>query len=434
MELPNNELNVGEIGLLDTALMASAGICFAVQAHPMAVTLLTTVAIRTAWRWHKKSIIDFADHALVDSVKAYHAARNLPQTTRRIQQRVHEVVEQKQTATPATLPDTPDTTTDNLPHTETLVGWMAERHHILLIGHTRGGKTVLLHSLAREKAAQGAEVIVCDSDSIDGTYPGYSCVGGGDDYEAIAERIEYLRSTIDARRQQRKAGKRAFPELWMLLDEAHDIKNEIEGAWDVLENSIRRGAKLGIHLVIATQDDQVATLGLVGKSKLLINLTRVEAFKRGDNHILSFGKGGEVVLPELPNPDDTVTVSQRGPKVSKAEADALLVSLLNGSERSTVQPERSDRSNTVQTHSEDKEATTEELELTARTLEQYRKTQRESASIETIWGIKRGGSKEFVRARTLLRAALAGKLDVGTKEEQNQDLLDGYLGERKWAE
>ncbi len=243
-----------------------------------------------------------------------------------------------------------------------IVEYLAGRWHVFLVGYTRGGKTVLLHSIARNRAAAGASVMVCDADAITGRYPGYRCVGAGDNYDTIGAAINLLWRETEKRRKQRAAGQRRFPELWFLCDEVHDVKAEIEGAWVVLESVIRRGAKLNMHVVIATQDDQVETLGLHGKSKLLKNLTKAEAMlDEAGRRIAVVGKGVTWEVPDLPNPDDTVTRTSQtgltGQTATKKQGgqttiDPLLTELLHGGLRQSEASDHTrppDRSGPVQT-------------------------------------------------------------------------------------
>jgi hypothetical protein len=196
-----------------------------------------------------------------------------------------------------------------------------------------------MHALARH-LARGASVIVCDPDAIDGQYPGYRVVGAGDDYAAIGKALALATKEITKRREQRKTGKRDFAPIWMLVDEAHDVVREIDGAWAVLEDIIRRGRKLNVHCAIGTQDAQVKSLGLEGKSKLLDNLVRVDVRVR-DGRRVAIVDGIEHVIPALPTPDDTVQKP-----VETAETDPLLAALL-GTVSGSSKPQTAETSKPV---------------------------------------------------------------------------------------
>lgn len=163
-----------------------------------------------------------------------------------------------------------------------------------------------MHALARH-LARGASVVVCDPDAIAGSYPGYRVVGAGDDDESIGRALTLASNEVARRRDQRKQGQREFPPMWVLIDEAHDIFGSVEGARDIAEGIIRRGRKLEVHCVLGTQDAQVRTLGLSGKSELLKNLLRVDV-RRAGNGREAVIEGEPWRVPELPSPDEMVRV------------------------------------------------------------------------------------------------------------------------------
>jgi energy-coupling factor transporter ATP-binding protein EcfA2 len=297
-----------------------------------------------------------------------------------------------------------------------LIPHLLDQKHILLVGHTGGGKTTLLHAVAREAAAQGHHVLVCDPDAIQGRYPGYRCLGAGDDYGAIARALETVQALFTRRSAARAAGQREFAPAWVLVDEAQEVIAEIPGAWAVLEQVIRRGRKLHLHCVIGSQDSQVRTLGLEGKSHLLVNLTRVDVMRDAGRRVARVGETTRPV-PDLPNPDDTVTPDA-------AVLNGLLNDPVNGAERlverSTVQGEpnvvqaRSDAVHTVQPERSAEpfnlELTADERTRLARTMALRRDGKSKRESIETAWGIRKGGSPIWKRASKLLDLVEAGTL------------------------
>jgi energy-coupling factor transporter ATP-binding protein EcfA2 len=246
---------------------------------------------------------------------------------------------------PLALPSPPQSPEANAD----LLSILATHPHLLVVGHTGGGKTTLLHALSRH-LSHTATVLVCDPDAIEGTYPGYRVVGAGDDYEAISRTLVSVRGEVAQRREQRRQGQRTFPSLWVLCDEVHDVVREIDGAWAVLEDIIRRGRKLNVHCAIGTQDAQVKSLGLEGKSKLLDNLVRVNVRVR-DGQRVAVIDGATYEVQDLPTPDDTVQKP-----AENAETDPLLAALLA---TSPDQPEAVDRnqSETVQTSLADQSET-----------------------------------------------------------------------------
>jgi hypothetical protein len=184
--------------------------------------------------------------------------------------------------------------------------------------------------------------MMCDPDSIAGEY-GYRCVGAGDDYPAIGQALTVLAAEMNKRRLQRKQGTRRFAPIWVFVDEVHDVVREVDGAWGVLDDGLRRGRKLDIHLGLGTQDAQVRNLGLEGKGQLLNNLTRVLITRTGDTRWAVVGDE-EFVLPALPSPDDMVKPGSSPPQ--NTETDPLLATLL-GSVSGSLKPKTTQTTETT---------------------------------------------------------------------------------------
>jgi energy-coupling factor transporter ATP-binding protein EcfA2 len=234
-----------------------------------------------------------------------------------------------------TRPEQPQVTTQNI------FERLSDRH-LLIVGHTGGGKSTLLHELARRTGNAGADVLVIDIDSMAGRYPGYRVVGSGDDYNAVLSGLVIVKRELQKRREARREGVRQFHRMILLIDETQDVVREVDPAWPIVEDVIRRGRKVNIWAVIATQDSQVSTLSLAGKSHLLGNLTRVDVQQRGEQRVAVVDKS-VYPLPVLRSPDDFVIAArpvQTSPASSDHQSDALLAGLLN---RGLPQSEGTDR-------------------------------------------------------------------------------------------
>jgi hypothetical protein len=198
--------------------------------------------------------------------------------------------------------------------------------HVLVIGHTRGGKTTLIHELAQRWARAGRRVLVCDPDAAPGLWAGCRVAGAGDDMEGIGRALDSVRGLVARRREQRASGRRQFAPLYVVLDEAHDIMHQVDGARDLYETLLRRGGKLGIHLVVGVQDRQVGTLKLEGASHLLINFGHVVHVRYVDGRRVADVETSEgtqrMPVPVLPDLDTLITPRE-------GEQDELLQSLLD---------------------------------------------------------------------------------------------------------
>ena len=208
-----------------------------------------------------------------------------------------------------------------------LVDALESTPHRLIIGHTRGGKTTLIHSMATNWAARGERVLVGDPDAAPGLWPGCEVAGAGDDIAAIGELLSVVRGEVTIRRKARAQGVRTFPVLHVVIDEAQDVLPTIPGGLDLFEDVARRGGKLNILMTVGVQDKQVKTLGLEGKSALLANLQIADVMKGRDGQRVAIlrdaatGAKTTIPIPDLPDPERLI-VAPPVPTIT-ARPDAL---------------------------------------------------------------------------------------------------------------
>lgn len=190
-----------------------------------------------------------------------------------------------------------------------LVDALESTPHRLIIGHTRGGKTTLIHSMATSWAARGERVLVADPDAAPGLWPLCQVAGAGDDIAAIGELLSVVRGEVTRRRKARAQGVRTFPVLHVVIDEAQDVLPGIPGGLELFEDVARRGGKLNIRMTVGVQDKQVRTLGLEGKSALLTNLQIADVLKGRDGQRVAIlrdaASGAKITIPipDLPDPE-----------------------------------------------------------------------------------------------------------------------------------
>lgn len=191
--------------------------------------------------------------------------------------------------------------------------------HRLIIGHTRGGKTTLVHHMATSWAARGDRVLVADPDAAPGLWPGCTVRGHGDDIAAIGELLAVVAGEVEARRRQRAQGVRRFEPLHLVIDEAQDVLPVVEGGLELFEDVARRGGKLNVRMTIGVQDKQVKTLGLEGKSEVLRNLQVADVLKSRDGRrvaVLRDAETGQKVsmaIPPLLDPETLITPAAPAP-------------------------------------------------------------------------------------------------------------------------
>jgi hypothetical protein len=211
--------------------------------------------------------------------------------------------------------------------------------HRLIIGHTRGGKTTLIHHLATSWASRGERVLVGDPDAAPGMWPGCVVRGHGDDVESIAELLEITAAEVRGRRERRAQGVRRFPPLHLVIDEAHDVLPALPGAMELFEDVARRGGKLNVRMTVGVQDKQVKTLGLERKSALLRNFQTADVLKASDGRrvaVLTDAETGQkvkMVIPSLTDPESLIiapatatTTNLRPAMAAEAGQRAVIVS------------------------------------------------------------------------------------------------------------
>jgi len=186
--------------------------------------------------------------------------------------------EHRQRTTRSTIPRTISASAD-VPPPIGDAAWLTQllhALHLLIIGHSQGGKTTLIHELACRLAAANVTVIVCDPDAAPGLWPGCAVYGYANDLTAIDCALADARVEIERRRELRGTGRqRTFAPLYLVIDEYQDIgrASECPTARPLVENVLRRGGKLNIHLIIGVQDKQVKTMGFEGQGDLRRNFT-----------------------------------------------------------------------------------------------------------------------------------------------------------------
>lgn len=181
--------------------------------------------------------------------------------------------------------------------------------HLLVIGHSRGGKTTLIHALAQRWRQASQQVVVCDLDAARGQWPGCEVYGYANDVAAVVAALDRVGQEWERRNTLRAAGVRTFEPVYVIIDEYADVADV---ARELVERILRRGGKLELHLVVGVQDKQVKTLGFEGQGDLRKNFSVVEVRRGADGRrwatLQEHGDGPTVTvpIPELPDPESFI--------------------------------------------------------------------------------------------------------------------------------
>jgi hypothetical protein len=172
--------------------------------------------------------------------------------------------------------------------------------HILVVGHTGGGKSVLVRAFVKHLVSIGDQVVALDPDAAPRHYP--SPVHLINDDEQWSAAIAAIAAIFAERNDAYREGTERFATFWLVADECQELL-AVDGVLETIERIIRRGRKLNMRVLLAVQDSQVKTLGLERKSALLVNLSRVEVSRRGDDRVATVD-GTEHPVPDLPTQYD----------------------------------------------------------------------------------------------------------------------------------
>ncbi|NOK64259.1 MAG: hypothetical protein GFH27_549323n2 [Chloroflexi bacterium AL-W] len=321
--------------------------------------------------------------------------------------------------------------------------------HLLVIGHSRGGKTTVIHEIATRRIKRGETVFVCDPDAAKGMWPGCDVAGYNNDYKAINQSITRFADEMEARRKLRSSGiMRTFAPVHLIIDEYADVVEQCDDAQTTIEHGLRRWGKLNGHIIIGVQDKQVKTMKMEGQGELRKNFEYtgeiyIEQEQRQIMISNASKKLGIAPVPELTDPESLIIPIE----LDTSDAERLLERLFitehvleqpeqqntreqhqNGTEQRTtcsehknidklIEPEqakkepqtttvnRSENTSEDDTVISEEPPTLEELPKLARAIEALAKGEGVVEAIYFGWGLKRGGGPKYKRARYLLEAA-----------------------------
>jgi hypothetical protein len=145
---------------------------------------------------------------------------------------------------------------------------LADGRRWILVGPPGSGKSTAARGLIRVLMGTGAKVMIIDPDGS--AWPaGAAMIGSPDDYEAISAKLGEVMELATKRRAAFQRGERLFSPILIVIDEVPIILRNTPGAIEQVADLARRGRKLGISVILLSQDTQARTLGIEGQTKLL---------------------------------------------------------------------------------------------------------------------------------------------------------------------
>lgn len=141
-----------------------------------------------------------------------------------------------------------------------------KKPHIMLLGETGSGKSVLCKYFASELKIP---CIALDPHATPHDWQGAKVIGQGRDYQAIGKELERLVQLMDVRYKQRDRGVSQFPPLGVILDEFPAVASELgKAATAPVKLIVREARKVNIKLILLAQGSEVKTLGIEGEGSL----------------------------------------------------------------------------------------------------------------------------------------------------------------------
>jgi hypothetical protein len=183
--------------------------------------------------------------------------------------------------------------------------------HALVAGETGSGKTTALRAILHPRP----EVIILDPHARAGQWPDYEVIGGGRNWQAIAEFLERMDGELNVRYQRRLHGDANFHPLTIATDEMNSIVQEVgQEIGRMWRQWLREGRKVSLYFVTSSHSTRVGPLGIKGEGDLLLNfhsvvmLGKVAQEKYGDlvrgmerPAVLATQSGARpVIIPHIP--------------------------------------------------------------------------------------------------------------------------------------
>lgn len=148
-----------------------------------------------------------------------------------------------------------------------------EKGHVMIVGVTGDGKSMAL----REIIDHRQNVTVLDPHYTPGAWGQARAIGGGRDFEAIKDFMNWMQDELNRRAQARAVdGQRQFEELTVATEEMPAIISASDRAVRKMWMEwMREGRKFGLFMVVVSQSTRVETMGIKGEGDLLNNFNYV---------------------------------------------------------------------------------------------------------------------------------------------------------------
>jgi len=157
----------------------------------------------------------------------------------------------------------------------------AHREHLLLVGETGSGKTVLAQAIQKLRA-ETDKVIVIDPHATYNNWLGIPAHGTGRDLDAVVAAVCGIHAEFERRFRER-----ADFSLSIFFDEYPALAALRPEIVPMVKQWAREAAKTGIRLVMLVQDQNVRTLGIQGEGPVRQNFVylMLGSFAAGEHEV-----------------------------------------------------------------------------------------------------------------------------------------------------
>lgn len=146
--------------------------------------------------------------------------------------------------------------------------------HLLIVGASDDGKTTTAQAVLAGRIAAGEQIVILDPHATPATWSELPAQGAGADYATLGEAMRGLLAEMAGRYAARAQGCEDFAALTIFVDEWPAISRECGAqASEFMMKVSQEGRKVGMRLVILSQSDRVASLGIKGAGDVRDNFS-----------------------------------------------------------------------------------------------------------------------------------------------------------------
>ena len=302
--------------------------------------------------------------------------------------------------------------------------------NILVVGQKGSGKTTLLRKAVALRKRKGESIMALDPHASPDKWP-CATVGGGRNYDEISRTLVRIALDMDSRFKELSRGEKAegeFARRSVISDEYRSIADELNGKKDTVDagrlllSRISEGRKVGECALVACHNDTTEALGIQGNADMktcfdyIIYMGALVESNRTYKAPIDIKQAAlKLARPAIawhPERNNWYVLED---DIDMAELEAMISSnfielpntLNSGSvHQDAISPLGSGSPNPKSGTLENPNLSIDEVVKVSKVLELYRKSGNKIETIERVFKVSRGGSKEYMRAKFIVDMVL----------------------------